>query len=104
VGAAIDQPALVEYEDLVRAPDGREPVRDHKRGAAFEENRQSVLDDGLCLRVEVGGRLVQDQDDRVLYESPGYCQSLLLASREPVSTLPDDRLVAVGQPPSVHGL
>ena len=55
------------------------------------------LDGGLVLVVEVAGGLVEDHDRRVLQQQPGDGQALLLAAAQPVATLADHGVVAVGQ-------
>src|SRR5690606_37693360 len=65
VRAALDDAALVHDEDLVRALDGGEAVRDDEGGAAAAERAQPVADEGLALGVEAGGGLVEDEDARV---------------------------------------
>ena len=45
----------------------------------------------------LGGRLVEDQDRRVLEDRPGDRQPLPLAARERRAALADDRVVALRQ-------
>ena len=47
--------------------------------------------------VERRGRLVEDQDPRVLQQDAGDRDPLLLAARQLVAALADDRVVAIGQ-------
>ena len=64
--AGFDDPALIEDENAIGVADGREPVGDHEGGAALHDlvERQLKLLLGRC--VERAGRLVEDQDRRVL--------------------------------------
>ena len=48
-------------------------------------------------RVERGGRLVEDEDARVLEQHAGQRDALLLAAGQLVAALADDRVVALGQ-------
>ena len=57
----------------------------------------AALDEPLARGVERRGRLVEDQDARILQEHPGDREPLLLASGHPVATLADDGVVAVGE-------
>ena len=59
--------------------------------------RQRLLDRPLGLGVERRGRLVEDQDRRVLQEHAGDGQALLLPARELHAALADDRVEPVGQ-------
>ena len=47
--------------------------------------------------VERGRRLVEDEDPRILQQDPRDRDPLLLAARQLVAALADDRVVAVGQ-------
>ena len=66
VRAALHDPPAPHDEDLVRGKDGRQPVRDRDRRAALHQPLERGLDEPLADRVERRGRLVQDQDARVL--------------------------------------
>src|SRR4051812_4257506 len=71
MGALLDDPAVLEHDDLARALDRREAVGDDDRGAAGQEAAQAGLDPRLGVDVDVGGRLVQDEDARVGDERAG---------------------------------
>ncbi len=82
---------------------------DHHRGAAGQCLGQGRLDGCLRRGVEVGGRLVQDDDLRPGEQQPRDREPLTLASGEPVATLADYRVEAVregshqiGQPGSAQ--
>ena len=51
----------------------------------------------LVVVVEVAGRLVEDHHGRILEQQPGDRQALLLAARQAVAALADDRVEPVGQ-------
>ena len=55
------------------------------------------LDEALADGVERGGRLVEDEDPRVLEQHARDRHALLLAAGELVAALADDGVVAVGQ-------
>src|SRR5580704_8170030 len=97
VAAALDDAAAVEHDDLVGMDDGREPVRDHNRGAAAAHLLQRALDLLLGAGVERAGRLVEQQDVRVLEDGAGDRHPLLLAARELQPALAHGRLVALRQ-------
>ena len=58
---------------------------------------QGLLHRHLGLGVEVGGRLVEDDDVGRLEQQPGDGDALLLAAREPVAAVADDGVEPVGQ-------
>ena len=66
MGAAFGDAALVEDEDLVGVDDGRQAVGDDDGRAAGGDVAQGLLDRRLGAAVERAGRLVEDQDRRVL--------------------------------------
>src|SRR5512135_511428 len=95
VSAALHDLSRLEYQDLIRALDGGEPVRDHERRPAAAQTLQAVLDQRLALGIEAGGGLIQDQDSRIGQDGPGDRHPLALAPRELHAALPHHRVVAV---------
>ena len=59
--------------------------------------RERPLHRDLGFRVQVRGRLVEDDDVGRLEQQPGDREPLLLAARQPVSAVAHDRVQAVGQ-------
>ncbi len=80
VRAALDDDAVVEHQDHVGADDGRQPVRDHQRGAALGHAIELVLDVPLGVAVERRGRFVKQQDRRTFEDGAGDGDALLLAA------------------------
>ncbi len=76
--------------------DGREPVRDHERGAALRHPVERVLDFLLGVAVERGGRLVEQQDRRAFQDGARDGDALLLAAGQFQAALADFGLVALG--------
>ena len=97
VGALLDDPPVLEHDDLARALDRREPVGDDDRRAAREQPPQAGLDLGLGVDVDVRRRLVEDEDARVRDERARERDELALAGRELDAALADRRVVAVLQ-------
>ena len=95
--AAFGDPALVEDDDLVGVDDGREAMGDDDRGPARGDALQGLLDRRLGPAVEGAGRLVEDQDRRVLEQGSGDRDALLLAAGKLEAALADLALIAVGQ-------
>ena len=76
---------------------GREPVRDHQRGAALHQIVERLLHRRLRLGVELRGRFVEDQDRRVLEQRARDGETLALPARELLARLADDVVVALRQ-------
>src|SRR5262245_62889785 len=68
VRSAFDDLALVEHEDLVRAPDRRQTVSDEEERATLRQALERREEQRLGLDVQRGRRLVQDEHGRILEE------------------------------------
>src|SRR6266478_5884764 len=66
MAATLGDAAAIEHHDLVGVDDGRKAMGDHHCGAAATHLFQRALDLLLGARVERAGRLVEQQDMRVL--------------------------------------
>ena len=80
VRAAFGDAALVEDDDAVGVADGREAVGDDDGGALRLEAREGAAHRLLVDRVQMRGRLVEDEDGRVLEDGPGDRDALALAA------------------------
>jgi len=67
-----------------------------EHGAAAHEVGQRLLHHELALGVEIGGRIVEDEDGGVLQERAGDGQPLALPARQPHPALAHQRVVALG--------
>ena len=90
----LDDPPLVHHHQPVEDGDGRKPVGDGDHGPALHQAVELLLDRRLDLRVERAGRLVEDQDRRVLEEEAGDGDALPLAAGELYAALADMGVVA----------
>src|SRR5262245_41176271 len=72
-------------------------MRDDEGGSPGKQRCHGRLNELLTLRVQVAGRLVEDQDLGRRQDGPGNGQALLLATRELDATLADKRFVLLGQ-------
>ena len=95
--ALLDDAAAVEHQDAVEAAHGRQPMRDHDRGASLHQPLHRLLDQRLRLRVQARRRLVQDQHARIRQERPRQRHPLPLAARQLDAALADQRAVALRQ-------
>ena len=57
-------------------------MRDYDRGPILHEPHHGLLNQRLRLRVQTGGRLVQDQDRRIGQERARQRDALPLAARQ----------------------
>src|ERR687892_2762316 len=74
--AALDDAAVLEHQNEVGLAYRRQAMRDHERRAALHDVPQRLLNSRLRGRVERAGRLVQDQDRRILEHGAGDTQPL----------------------------
>ena len=95
--AALDDAALVDHADLVGVADRRQAVGDHDRGPSGESTVERALYEDLVLGVEVARGLVEDHHRRVFEQQAGDGEPLLLAARQPVAALADDRVETLRQ-------
>lgn len=86
-GCVFHDPSAGEHEDAIEMCEGGKPVGDDDHRLAnhgrIERRLNLVLGDG----VEARGRLVQDEDWRVLEDHTGYRDALAPPSRQPDAVL-----------------
>src|ERR1700712_4397541 len=97
VGAALGDLPILENQDLVGIDDRGKTVGDHQRRAVGGDRAQGGLDLLLGMGVERAGRLVEDQDSRILQDRAGNGDALLLASRQFQAAFADPCVVPVRQ-------
>lgn len=97
MAAAFYDLAVVQDEDLVHLVDGTEAVGHDHACAADHQFVDGVLDQMLSRRVDVAGRLVEDQYPRVVRQSPGKAKQLLFAGGERRAAFRHHFIVAVRQ-------
>ena len=89
--------SLLDHDNPVRIPHGREPVGYDECGAPVEQCLQRLLDEPLGFAVERGGGLVENQNGRVLEQRPGNGDPLPLAAGKSSAPFPDDGVIAIRQ-------
>jgi len=99
VGAALQDAALVQDDDLVGVLHGAQPLGDDDLGGAGDLPGEGPADEGVGAGVDGGGRVVEDEDLRPLEQGAGDAQALLLASGDIGAALLDAGVVAVGELP-----
>ena len=85
----------VHDENLVGARDGREPMRDSDKRLALHQPADGALHQRLVFGVGVGGRLVEDDDGRVLQDGARDGDALALTTRKPISRLTRRRSITL---------
>ena len=78
--ALFDQFALFEHQDAIDIADGREAVGDDDRGPVFEQLFQGILNQRLGAHIQIGGRLIQNQNAGITNRGAGKGQQLFLAA------------------------
>ena len=76
--AALDDASFVQHADEVGMFDGRETVRHHQGGTFRHEVLERFLHEFLGLGIERRSRFIQNQDRRVLEDSPCDGEALAL--------------------------
>ena len=97
MAAGLGDAAAIDDVDEVGIDDGREAVGDDHGGAAAHQRLERRLHLALGFGVERRGRLVEQQDRRVLQHGAGDGEPLALAARELDAVLADHGVVALGQ-------
>ena len=95
MAAALDDAAGIHHQDLVGVHHRRQPVRDHQRGAADRDAVEFGLDRFLAFGIQRRGRLVEDQDRRILQQRARDRDALLLAAGQFQAAFADRSVVAV---------
>ena len=98
MGAALDDTAVFDHQDLVGPANRGKPVRDHERRAPLHQVLEPLLNESLRFGIEAGCSLVQDQDARVRQDRASDRHALALAAGELHPALADDGVVLFGEP------
>src|SRR5262249_40263858 len=91
--AAFNDFAVFQHQNLIRAADRRQTVRDDEGGPAPAQRLEAVLNQRLAFAIETRGRFVQNQDAGIRQDGSSDGDSLTLAAGKPHATLPNDRVV-----------
>src|ERR1700687_5659201 len=80
--SAFDHMSTVEHKDARGIANGREPVGDHESRASLHHFIESGVNLGFGDGIQRAGRLIEDQDRRILQQCPRDLQPLPLAAGE----------------------
>ena len=86
-----------QQNNVVRVLDGAQAMCHDQHGADVLHLLQRVLNEDLCLRIDVGGGLVQNHDGGLMQDGPGEAQQLPLSGGEVIALLPDSLVQAAVQ-------
>ena len=82
MGAALLDSGMVDDDDLIGVADRAQPMGDHDGGPPARKLFERTLDMPFALVVECTGRLVKDQNLRILEENPRNRNPLFLPAGE----------------------
>ena len=95
VGADAGHLTVVEDDDLVGVPDGRDTLRDEEHGHILRVGLNRLSKRGIRREIERGRGVVEDQDLRATHECTRDRESLLLSAGEVPALLLDLELEAL---------
>ena len=78
--AGLDDLSGLQDDDFVRASNRAQPMRDDKRGAASHQPFQRFEQRAFCFRVERAGRLIENQNGRILEQCTSDGDALAFAA------------------------
>ena len=97
MGAALDDAAGLEHDDLVDPVQAVGLVGDQQRRASGGDVEQVVRECAARVRVEAGGWLVEDEHRRIREQRPGQGEPLPLATGQYRAVRSDWGVPAAGQ-------
>lgn len=97
MGAVLHDPPALDDEDAIGEPSGLETVGHEHRRSARGGGPHGPLHPGLAVQIEVGRRLVEEEDGRIDEPGPRQRQQLPLARRQRPAPFADRLPVAVGE-------
>ncbi len=88
VRSLLDQLTPLEDQDSVGVAKGREAVGDRDHGSATRQSFERLLNRAFRLGVDAAGRLVQDQNGRVVEDCPRQGETLFFTPERPAPCSP----------------
>ena len=98
VTAFLDDASVVEHHQPVGSPNRAEAVRDNESRAAGQQPLHRILDQPLALVIQTAGRLVEDENGRILEQRAGDRNALTLTTGQLPPPLSDHRVIALREP------
>ena len=87
--AITDHASVREKKNPSECGKGGKPMRDDDEGGRVEIAPEFLKDNGLCGRIQAGGRLVENQHPRLLQNRSGESEALTFSARELAGVRPD---------------
>ncbi|CKT65555.1 Uncharacterised protein [Mycobacterium tuberculosis] len=97
MGAAFDDPTMIEHDDLVGPGDGMQSMGDYQHGAVPGQPVKRLLHKVFRFRIGKRGGLVEDEDRSVAEDGTGNGEPLSLPARK-TTVGSEHGIVAVRQP------
>ena len=89
--------AAVHHEDEVGVLHGRDALGNDDLGRLGDIGLEALADERVGARIDRGGRVVEDQDLRLLEQRAGDAQALFLSAGDVRAALLDVGVIAVGE-------
>ena len=90
VRAFLDNPSLIQNDDLVSPPDRRHAMGDNDQRAAGAKRVYRLLNCTFADAIQLACRFIEDQDLGVGQDGPCHCDTLLLPAGEPNPRSPNN--------------
>ena len=97
MSAALDDMGIIQYQYLIRAPDGFQAVGDHNNGLVVRQFRNRPLQFFFIFRVNAACGFIQNDNRGVFQYGAGNRNTLLLTAGQGSAALPDQRIIPIGQ-------
>ena len=94
-GTLFDDMLFIDHGNAVGIAYRRKPVRDDNTGFPLAQEIEAALDFLLRYAVEGGGRLIQDENGRILQKDPGDGNTLFLPAGEHHAALTDKAFISI---------
>ena len=94
---ALDNPPLIDHQNLIGVPDRFEPVCNHNYGFLARQLADCLHQLLLVFRVHIRGRLVQDDHGRIFHDGAGNGKPLALAAGKYAAAFSEHGIIPLRQ-------
>src|SRR5947208_9912867 len=95
MSAALHNASGLHHQDLVGLAHGGKTMRNYKRGAAFHQVLEALLNEGFRFGVEAGGGFIEDQNFRIGENSASNGDPLALPAGKLDSAFTNDGVIFI---------
>ena len=92
-----NNPAFIHHQNQIRIADSGKSVGNNKAGLITHQGAHGFLDQHFCLKIHIGGCLIQNQQMSRLQHGTGNGHQLFLSLGDVDTILCDDGIIAMGQ-------